>query len=191
MIHRDAVEVAMQCLRRLAPACERVCIAGSIRRHKPCCKDVEIVYIPRMAREKVDLFSYDDVPRTEGRIRALAEDGFWTFDQEVKRNGPKYKRLIHTGSSMTIELFRAWPQNWGLVMAIRTGPADFNKILVNRFGGAMPVDMQMRDGHLWRRNNLVETPTETAFFNALDLPYWAPQIRTTDKLRSYLGARRI
>ena len=192
MIHKDAVSVAMDVLKRMAPACERIAIAGSIRRHKACCKDVEIVFVPQMQRvqrEQADLFSYADKPRTDYRIQALIRDGFWSFDEKVKRNGPKYKRLIHRASSMTIELFRAWPENWGLQMVLRTGPAEFNHLLVTNwhFDGAMPPEMKMQDGYLWRAGQMLQTPTETVFFEALDLPYWAPQERTAELLKTYLN----
>jgi DNA polymerase/3'-5' exonuclease PolX len=188
MNHKDAVEIALTVLKRLQSACERICIAGSIRRHKPNCKDVEIVYIPRYQEEQVDMFKTAPVPATEKRISELVASGFLEFDTEVKRNGPKYKRLIHVASSMTIELFRAGPDNWGLIMALRTGPAKFNKLLVTKpwGGGAMPAHLSMRDGYLWGQDGRIDTPTETAFFGAINLPYWAPQERSGEQLKAYL-----
>jgi len=190
MIHKDAVQVALETLRALKPACERICIAGSVRRHKPHCKDVELVFMPQFAKQRVDLFTEADVSRLDWKIQELITAGFWQFDREVRRNGPKYKRLVHSASSMTIELFRADPRNWGLQMVLRTGPADFNHLLVNRFGGAMPVDMVMDGGYLWRRGQKIPTPTETAFFEALGLPYVAPQERSAEWLRAHLESRR-
>jgi DNA polymerase/3'-5' exonuclease PolX len=186
-----ATSIALTALRRLKPACERICIAGSIRRHSLTVKDVEIVYLPKMGEERTDLFTYENKPQTEARIAALVRDDFWRFDQETKRNGPKYKRLVHNASEMVIELFRSYATNWGLIMALRTGPAAFNKLLVtSRQGayhrGAMPGDMYMRDGHLWKQGRALNTPTETSFFTALGLPYWPPQERSAERLRAFL-----
>jgi len=189
VIHRDAVEIALAVLKRLQSACERICIAGSIRRHKPNVKDVEIVYIPCYQEEQVDMFTWEPVPATERRIRELVGSGFLEFDTEVKRDGPKYKRLIHVASSMTIELFRANPDNWGLIVALRTGPAEFNKLLVTKpwGGGAMPAHLSMRDGYLWGQDGRIDTPTETAFFETIQLPYWSPWERTGERLETYLS----
>ena len=191
MIHQDAVQVALAVLRALKPACERVAIAGSIRRHKPLCKDVEIVFIPRYAMRQVDLFTEQPMAATDARIQELIDDRFWEFDQETKRNGPKHKRLIHLESGMVIELFRADPGNWGLQMVLRTGPAEWNHLLVTRrpFGGAMPFDVLMADGSLWRagKHRTIATPTETAFFEVLGLPYVAPQERSAEWLKAYLN----
>jgi DNA polymerase/3'-5' exonuclease PolX len=178
----------MDVVRQLKSTCERVCIAGSIRRQKPRVKDIEIVYIPKMIRQKVDLFDYEERPMTDYAIDGLIDFGFWEFDTETSRNGPKYKRLVHMASSMTVELFRARPQNWGLVMALRTGPAEFNHLLVTpaAYYGAMPGDMEMSDGYLWRQGRMLETPTETSFFGELGLPYWPPQTRTEQRLNEYL-----
>ena len=61
---------------RLEPACERIAIAGSIRREAVEVKDVEIVYIPRMIETPADLFSTVPAPMTEKAITELVRDGF-------------------------------------------------------------------------------------------------------------------
>ena len=175
---------------KLEPACERIAIAGSIRREAVEVKDVELVYIPRMIETPADLFSTVPAPMTEKVIADLVHDGYWCFDDQVKRNGPKYKRLIHLASGVVIELFRAQEENWGLQLVLRTGPAHFNQILVNRMGGVMPVDMKMEDGFLWRRGIQLETPTEEAFFAELGLPWLEPEERTAKRLWEFLQERR-
>lgn len=42
--------VAAEVVARLGPACERVEVAGSVRRRKAEVKDLEVVFIPRMER---------------------------------------------------------------------------------------------------------------------------------------------
>jgi len=184
----QARRIGMVVVEMLAPACERerVGVAGSVLRGKAEPKDIEIVYIPRLVEERINLFEVAQVPATEGRIAELVRAGFWRFDVEVRRNGPKYKRLVHEASGMVVELFRAEMGNWGLVLALRTGPGDFNHLLVTRFRGAMPGNMVMRDGWLWRAGRRVETPTEEAFFEALGVPWWPPQERTVGRLGEWL-----
>jgi DNA polymerase/3'-5' exonuclease PolX len=186
----QAQEVAHVIIETIAPACERVSVAGSIRRQKLEVKDVEIVYIPKMVKVQRDLFTFEDRPATEGLFYELAQQGFWRLDTRIKRNGPKYKRFVHTASRMTIETFRADPDNWGLILALRTGPGLFNKLLVNRMGGAMPVDMAMSDGYLWKRGKKLQTPDEAAFFEAIGTPVWSPEQRSLETLERYLRTRR-
>jgi len=137
----EARRLGMEVVAEMSPACDRIVIAGSVRRGKAEPKDVEIVYITSMVERQVDMFTRDQVPATVERLDDLVRDGFWCFDPVVKRNGPKYQRMIRCGA--TVELFRAEAGNWGLVLALRTGPGDFNRLLVDRCGGAMPLDMRM------------------------------------------------
>jgi DNA polymerase/3'-5' exonuclease PolX len=184
--------IADDVLFRLEPACEPgyCVIAGSVRREAPEVKDIELVYIPRMVDESLDLFTTAPAPMTLRLFADLIKKGFWQLDTLVKRDGAKYKRFVHLASGIVVELFRAQPENWGLQLAIRTGPAVFNKILVDRMHGAMPVDMKMEGGFLWRRGLRVNTPTERGFFKELDLPWIEPPERTAGRLWEILRDRR-
>ena len=90
-------------------------------------------------------------------------------------------------------MFRAERANWGLILALRTGPGDFNKVLVTRSwdGGAMVADMKMEGGYLWRRGMRLETATEEAFFAAMGLPCWEPGERTVGRLKEFLGNKKV
>jgi len=192
-----ARRVGMEVVEALAPGCDRVMMAGSARRGKAEPKDLEIVYISRMVKEQVDLFTVIKAPATEKLIYDLIEQGFWHFDDQVKRNGPLYKRMVHSiynspgvgVPKMVIELFRANHVNWGLILALRTGPEDFMHLLVTRLCGAIPVDMEMRAGFLWRRGQRLETPTEEIFFEEIGVPCWAPEERSAVRLARWLWER--
>jgi len=47
---------------------------------------------------------------------------------------------------------------WGVVFALRTGPGDFNKLLVTnvRFGGACPAGRKVAGGRVWDISALPE-----------------------------------
>ena len=187
--------LGMQVVEALAPACDRIMIAGSVRRGKAEPKDIEIVYIATLVERQKDLFSTGDFPLTEERIGHLVAQRFWQFDEQVKRNGPKYKRLVMRAKDdeqIVVELFRAASENWGLQLALRTGPAPFNHQLVTRImhGGCMPVDMMMSGGFLWRRGLRLDTPTEESFFEELGVPCWPPEERSPVKLSRFLFERR-
>jgi len=183
---QDAKRIAWEVIECMTPGCERIVYAGSVRREKPEVKDLEIVYISRMVPKQIDLFTTELVPVTEDLIVDLVDRRLWFYDNVTRRNGPKYKRMIHTHTDFTIELFRAQADNWGLILALRTGPGEFNHWLVKRMGGAMPVDMCMRDGYLWRRGKRLDSPDEETFFAQIGVPCWPPEERSKDRLMAYL-----
>jgi hypothetical protein len=103
------------------------------------------------------------------------------------------------------------PATWGVILALRTGPGDFNKLLVNhahtirkKVAGGRVWDLsQVRPEHLGELTNLpsgkfvritqdvgietVPTPAEEAYFEALGVPCWPPEERTARRLRQYLS----
>lgn len=181
--------LARALIEALRPACDRIEVGGSIRREKAAVKDIEIVYIPRIRQVVVDLFgSTASFALMDDALARLIADGILVKDEETKRWGPKYKRLIHAETGMVVELFAATEENWGLIYALRTGPAEFNHLLVSSaaIGGAMPLNMRMRDGQLWHQGLELVTPTEEAFFEALGLPCWPPAQRDVKRLRAHL-----
>ena len=192
MMLAEAEKVGMEVVEALAGGCERIMIAGSVRRGKREPKDIEIVFIAALVDAQIDLFTRGLVSSFEGRLDRVVDDGLLAWDEEVVRRGPKYRRLVHVATGMVVELFRAERANWGLILALRTGPGDFNKLLVTRSwdGGAMVADMKMEGGYLWRRGMRMETATEETFFAALGLPCWEPGERTVKRLREGLKDRK-
>jgi len=179
---REARLVALEVIEVLAPACDRVEIAGSVRRGKAEPKDVEIVYIPRMVEERVNLFDVAEVPATEGVIAELVREGWWEFDAKVRRNGPRYKRMVRRG--VVVELFRAERGNWGYLFALRTGPGDFNRMWATHGwgGGTLPVEVRLKDGWVWAGGERVVVETEEAFFDMVGIPWWEPGERSGARL---------
>ena len=185
----QARKIGMEVVEALAPACDRVMIAGSVRRGKAQPKDIEIVYIAKTVKERADLFSWSDVPATEAVIEDLMRRRFWSFDKEVRRNGPLYKRMVRQDEKqVVIELFRACPDNWGYILALRTGPGDFNKIWAAKpwNGGSLPTNVVLKDGFVWLDGRPVPTPTEEEFFERIGLPCWPPNERSAMRLGKFL-----
>jgi DNA polymerase/3'-5' exonuclease PolX len=187
----DADRIAEDLMHSLRPACVRCEVGGSVRRRKPVVKDLEIVFIPQIETRMVDMFNSEWAPATDAVIERMVEGRLLVWDLGVKRNGPLYKRLVHVASGLVVELFAAHDNNWGLTWALRTGPGDFNHILVSHAwqGGAMPSDMRMEGGYLWRRGERLETMTEEDFFEALGLPCWKPERRSAAGLTAFLAER--
>jgi len=185
---QTANEVAREVIGALWPACERVEVAGSVRRRKLAPKDIEIVFIPKMVERPTDMFNTTHEPATDLVVDRLVEQKVLAWDEDVKRNGPRYKRLIHVAEKVVVELFAAQADNWGLILALRTGPGDFNKMIVSHpwQGGAMPMDMMMQDGYLWRRGEKLASRSEEKFFEQMGLPYWSPEARSVERLSTHL-----
>lgn len=181
-------ELAEDLKARLAPGCDRIEIAGSIRRGKVNPKDIEIVAVPTVFTEMatVDLWGNPGTPITRNQLAHALEllfaggSGAWSLDPELPRNGPKYKRLRYWGGKgVCCDLFITTPENWGVIFAIRTGPADFSHGLVTR---ALRLGLKVDGGQLWRvhrddTRTVVPTPEEDDFFKALGLAYQEPQER--------------
>jgi len=180
----EARAVGEAVVERIRAQCERVEIAGSIRRQEAEVKDVEIVYISRMAPVPGQLFEVHSYPLTEDLIAEIVAEGFMVYDEVIRRNGPKYKRLIHVATGTIIELFRAVPENWGVILALRTGPAQFCKMFVSHGWefGVLPVDYEIRGGYLWRRGVVFHTPEEQVFFDEIGIPWWPPEQRHAGRL---------
>lgn len=187
----DARWIAEEVVLELNPYCERIEIAGSIRRREPQVDDIEIVYQSQMAPVPGQLLEVQEYPLTDDVIQDLVNAGMLRFDEQVRRNGPRYKRLVHVASGAVVELFRATTENWGLILALRTGPADYNKLLVAHGwdGGVLPVDVKIRDGCVWYRGVVRPVPDEESFFNVIGVPHWPPEHRHPGRLSLWMKAQ--
>ena len=189
----QARRIGMEVATLLAPRCERVMVAGSVRRGKAQPKDIEILLMPAMVERRVDLFTTEQVYSLDEVVLPELIAGRLVLDAEVKRNGPRYKRLIHVRTGAVVEVFAARPETWGYILALRTGPADFmHKLVTARSqGGAMPFGRCVKSGQMWRfsegRMREQPTPTEADFFREVGLPCWPAAERTLERLEQYLN----
>lgn len=136
----------------LAPACIRVEVAGSVRRQKRECGDIEIVALPDWKPPKLK-FGEPPHPSTfHLRLAVLIDAGELRLDTLHPTDGPLHKKLRHPASGMKVDLFLARADNYGNTLVIRTGDEDFSHCLVTPYGrgGLMPDDMRQKDGYLWR-----------------------------------------
>jgi len=74
--HRDeAMLVAMELISLLTPACERIEIAGSLRRDKKRVGDIELLFIPRMDTRQADMFTTEPFDLAADKIGQLIAAG--------------------------------------------------------------------------------------------------------------------
>ena len=157
----QALEIAEKVKALLAPHCERIEIAGSIRRKKPDVKDIEIVAIPNPF----------DTGLFESGIATVVNQ--W---QKVKGELPcKYtQRILPEG--IKLDLFFAERGNWGLVYAIRTGSADYShKVLAN---GWVKRGYKSEGGYLVANGKQIDVPEEEDLFRRIGVPFKEPELRS-------------
>jgi DNA polymerase/3'-5' exonuclease PolX len=167
--YTKALKLAQAFIRDIRDKCERIEIAGSLRRHKPEVGDIEIVCIPKIVQGR-DLFGGPGAPQN------LLEEYIGTY--HLLKNGPKFKQIAL--ASINIDLFITTPAQWGVIYTIRTGCAEFSHWLVTqrRNGGALPSNMRVNDGRIWIGDLLLETPAERDVFDAVGLHWIEPEDRT-------------
>lgn len=164
-----ARKIADKLVELLEPHCERISIAGSIRREKPEVKDIEIVCIPK--------------PYETG----IFESGIATVVNKwpkVKGELPcKYtQRIIHVheilgswSGKINLDLFFAVPGNWGLILAIRTGSAKFShEALAKRW---VAKGYNSIDGWLHKNGKPIAVPEEEDLFRIINLDVIDPIYR--------------
>ena len=172
MKHEQALMIAQYVRELLTPHCEKCEIAGSVRRKKAEVKDIEIVCIPN--KEDVGLFGTDTETCFEfvSSVKSLGK---------IEKGSPYGKYCqIKLKTEINLDLFIAIPENWGLIMAIRTGPAEFSKSLMKR---AHDVNLRVKEGKVWYAEsigtalNSIKCCDEKDLFDMLGLNWADPESR--------------
>lgn len=171
MEYTKAKTIADQLVARLAPYCERIEIAGSLRRRKPEVHDIDLVCIPKTEPRR------DMLGMECGRENLLTPQ---LMDLGRTEQGGERKRRIMLPQAIDLELWMVLPPaQWGWIYALRTGPADYTHWLVTPKpqGGGCPSYLKIHDGAVWYGHQLVPTPEEKTFFEVMKLEYVAPELR--------------
>jgi DNA polymerase/3'-5' exonuclease PolX len=189
----DADWLAEEVVDLLAPFCDRIAVAGSIRRRRPDVGDIEIVAIPKTEKRVADLFGeqYEDVDLLGEAVARFLDEG--ELKPRPDKNGHttvngKSRRLLYCGAAL--DLFTTDADCWGSIFLLRTGPGEFNKQLVLKAsaGGWLPRGFFFKDGRVWKLPppydaSLVEyakpvpTPEEEDVFRVLGYEYVPPEQR--------------
>lgn len=176
MEHAKALGIAEKWTEILRPHCERIEIAGSVRRLKAEVKDIEIVASPKVSMLR-DMFG------TELRELSALEECIQSqrAEFELLKNGPKYKKLM-LPEGIAIDLFIVTPPaQWGVQMMIRTGPADFSHWMVTKkiLGGALPDFYYVDKGSVWdgRSPRQILMPEEEDYFRFCGMNWIEPDQR--------------
>lgn len=167
----EAADVVAQALiHHLKPHAERIAVAGSLRRKKEEVGDIEIVMIPKTFQEKNLLGELD------GPLLDTVEQGLASYNAcecpysdrpalSKLNDGTRYMKLRENLVGIQIDLFIIrFPAQWGPIISIRTGSAEYSKRLVTAL---RTKGMRCEDGRvLDSLGRLVSCPEEIDFFRA-------------------------
>ena len=148
--------VADRLISTLDQYCQKITVAGSLRRGSEHVKDVEIVALPKYYLDLFGGYSDQDqlIPAIKeeigaGSLRLKRLQSASRGEQaNAIKNSARYLPLLDARSGVPVDLFIIRPPSdyyWQLM--IRTGPWQYSKWLVNqpkRFGWVS------KDGAIWR-----------------------------------------
>lgn len=175
----DAVAIASDLVEAMRPSCERIEIAGSVRRRKATIGDIEIVAIPRFA---ADLLGQPRDSLLDLSLTRLRHDGRLSRT----KGGAHFQQFVIPNAGCKLDLFTPSRATWGFVLFQRTGPAEWSHQAVTPYGqvastgrpGLLPPGMSAFRARLWRDGKEVPTPEEIDVFRALGLKWLEPWERS-------------
>jgi len=149
-----AHKVAAAVVKRLAPYCTKIEIAGSVRRRKEWVNDIDLVLIR------------SDPWNLHHEIMRLGS---------VRMSGNKIMRVMV--GAIQIDIYFATPETWATLLLIRTGSAENNIrlcTLATKKGWHLAAS---GDGLFDEKGQRIAGDSEESIFRALGLPYQRPQER--------------
>ena len=171
----DASIFASDAIGKLRPHCERIMIAGSVRRLKPEVKDIEIVAIPKQELVQADAQgSLLDEPEMIARPVRGFIDAVNSWPKIRGEATGKYTARDLGG--INLDLFMATVDNWGYILAIRTGSAEYShRVLAS---GWVRAGYSGREGMLTKNGEPVPVREEEDLFRLIGIPWIHPSDRT-------------
>ena len=155
MLLEQAQKLAQEIVKQILSFCERIEVAGSIRRKKSEVRDIDLVLTPK--------------PLLWHRIIATLQR---TMDAKVLKRGDRIAQLTIKG--VNVDLYSATEQTWGALLLIRTGSMAHNIRLSKR---ALSMGMRLTHKGVTRDGRIIASRTEREIFEALGLSYVPPEER--------------
>lgn len=184
-----ALAVVRELLPVLEPVCDRLIVAGSLRRGRAEVGDIELLYIPRIIEVPDEEDFFGRKIRRNGVDHVL---GQWldegTLLPRLNVNGrtawgEKNKLALHAASGIPIDLFAATHENWWNLLVCRTGGAATTVAICeaaiergwewNPYGDGFSRPNPERAGWLL----IYETKSERDVFEFVGLEYLEPRER--------------
>lgn len=169
MKYEEILPIAERYKKILEPYCKRIEIAGSIRRKKPECRDIELVLI----RHPSKLEELKSIVGVWEKVRGSITGRY----MQVSVPTGVYS-LSALPLYIKIDIFIAVDDgtNWGNIYLIRTGNWKFSRFMMGI--RAPQVGLKHREGYLWRDNVRIDCREETDVFTNLDMLWIPPESRS-------------
>jgi DNA polymerase/3'-5' exonuclease PolX len=185
----EALAVAKELYDILTPFCSRCKVVGSLRRYKSTVKDIELLFIPKMAPDPSSLMGAlfgtgqaEMIDLADLTINRLVKDGVLRRRETMDRAlswGPLNKFAVHVASGIPVDLFASTEENWWNSVVCRTGSANSNKRLA---AAALAKGWTFEAyGSGFRKlgsREHYQTKSEQDVFRFAGLQYVAPQYRS-------------
>lgn len=189
--YREALEAAEAFKALFPPACYSAWeFAGSLRRHRSEVGDLDHVVVPNFG----DIVAGNTLFAVPERANLLwhhlnAMVKGHVVDKDLRGGagpcwGEKHRSIRH--GKYKHEIYLADVDNWGSVLAIRTGPGEFSRMLVTQLAAGGVYRQQ--DGYVVDRDGQrVPVPTEEDYFRVCGVTYQKPHTRDVGSFAKVLG----
>lgn len=183
-----AAQAACDLVTLLDPACERIEVAGSIRRKCLEVGDLEIVVVPKTKIQGQQ--TLEGLSRGK-RVSMLPKHlEFLIFEGKLLRHptdpkmGERYMKLwrpipdatSNNINGVSIDIFAVLPPaQWGIIFMLRTGAKEFNLWIVEE---ARKRGIRFSEGQLLQGRVAIPCPEEEDVFRALRMPFIPPMYRS-------------
>lgn len=158
-----------------APYCQRIEIAGSLRRRSPMVGDLELVAIPhnRLYQHLDDMLAAHAIRHAEPKRWGQKQRVFLADIGTVL--GAKIDDVVQIDFYLQPD-----PRTWGVNFMIRTGSSDFSRKMVTRRqdGGFMPDHYRVEDAVVKAGATVLATPEEEDIFRFWGIEYVLPAQRS-------------
>lgn len=166
----EATEIALEIVAKLTQFCDKIEIAGSIRRGKGEVKDIDIVAIPN--EDKLLAGGYFGRQHLISTLAYLATP---------RTNGNSIATFLHKGRTIDgdiiVDIYWACPDTWGTLLLIRTGSKEHNISLCSLARDKGWKLHASGEGLFDAYNRRIAGDTERGIFLALGLPFIPPGLR--------------
>lgn len=166
----QAEKIAKELVEMLAPVCEKIFIAGSIRRRKPQVGDIELLCIPKFV---------DGVNMLDRELGALCIQGLLGLRLNKRGNrvyGPKNKLMAHKPSGIGVDIFSTTEECWPVALVVRTGGKVTNQ-RISMAAIRMGARFHAYGRGFTGRDFEIICHSEREVFEAVGLPYREPRER--------------
>lgn len=162
-----AREIAESLKDLLEDTCDRIEIAGSIRRRKPDVGDIELLCIPR---------SIGGVDQLDWMLKKMIFEG--TMALRLSKNGrrtygPKNKLMVHVKSGIGVDFFSTNEECWSVSLVVRTGGKKTN-IQISTAALEKGYQFHAYGSGFSTPDGEIVCRSEREVFEAVGLPYLEP-----------------